>query len=91
MMDERVITRELKLKDKFKQTNFYKYGVIWLNDQVPKDYQHVQSFDDLAHLSVKQKNYEYTIPTGAAGETTAMEGKHNIDATKRRWAGHTNR
>ena len=73
MMDERVITRELKLKDKFKKTNFYKYGVIWLNDQIPKDYQHVQSFDDLANLSVKQKNYEYTIPTGLAGETTVME------------------
>ena len=73
MMDERIITRELKLKDEFKKTNFYKYGVIWLNDQVPKGYQHVQSFDDLASLSVKQKNYEYTIHTGAAGETTVME------------------
>ena len=72
MMDERVVTRELKLKDKFKKTNFYKYGVIWLNDQVPKDYQHVQSFDDLANLSVKQKNYEHYIPTGSADETTAM-------------------
>ena len=72
MMDERVVTRELKLKDKFKKTNFYKYSVIWLNDQVPKDYQHVQSFDDLANLSVKQKNYEHYIPTGSAGETTAM-------------------
>lgn len=73
MMDERLVTRELKLKDKFKKTHFYKYGVIYLNDQVPKDYQHVQSFDDLANLSVKQKNYEYTIHTGSAGETTAME------------------
>ena len=73
MMDERVITRELKLKDKFKKTHFYKYGVIYLNDQVPKDYQHVQSFDDLTNLSVQQKNYEYTIHTGAAGETTVME------------------
>ena len=72
MMDERVVTRELKLKEKFKKTNFYKYGVIWLNDQVPKDYKHVQSFDDLANLSVKQKNYEYTIHTGAAGETTVL-------------------
>ena len=61
-----------KLKDTFKQTDFYKYGVIYLNDQVPKDYQHVQSFDDLANLSVKQKNYEYTIHTGSAGETTVM-------------------
>ena len=72
MMDERTVTRELKLKDKFKKTDFYKYGVIWLNDQVPKDYQHVQSFDDLVNLSVKQKNYEYTIHTGSAGATTAM-------------------
>ena len=73
MMDERMVTRELKLKDKFKKTDFYKYGVIYLNDQVPKDYQHVQSFDDLANLSVKRKNYEYTIHTGSAGETTVME------------------
>ena len=73
MMDERGVTRELKLKDKFKKTKFYKYGVIWLNEQVPKDYQHVQSFADLANLSVNQKNYEHVIPTGSAGETTAME------------------
>ena len=73
MMDERGVTRELKLKDKFKKTQFYKYGVIWINEQVPKDYQHVQSFDDLANLSVKQKNYEHYIPTGSAGETTVME------------------
>ena len=72
MMDERTVTRELKLKDKFKKTDFYKYGVIYLNDQVPKDYQHVQSFDDLANLSVKRKNYEFIIPTGSAGATTAM-------------------
>ena len=73
MMDERMVTRELKLKDRFKKTDFYKYGVIYLNDQVPKDYQHVQSFDDLANLSVKGTNYEHTIHTGSAGETTVME------------------
>ena len=72
MMDERMVTRELKLKEEFKRTQFYKYGVIWLNDQVPKDYQHVQSFDDLANLSVKQKNYEHIIPIGSAGATAAM-------------------
>ena len=72
MMDERMVTRELKLKKEFKKTQFYKYSVIWLNDQVPKDYQHVQSFDDLANLSVKQKNYEHIIPTGSAGATAAM-------------------
>ena len=72
MMDERMVTRELKLKEEFKKTQFYKYGVIYLNDQVSKDYEHVQSFDDLTDLSVKRKNYEYIIPTGSAGATTAM-------------------
>ena len=75
MMDERVVTRELKLKDKFKKTDFYKYGVIYLNDQVPKDYQHVNAFDDLASLSVKRKNYEHIIHTGFAGQMTAMENE----------------
>ena len=72
MMDERMVTRELKLKEAFTRTQFYKYGVIYLNDQVSKDYQHVQSFDDLANLSVKRKNYEHIIPTGSAGATAAM-------------------
>ena len=73
MMDERHVTRELKLKDTFKETELYKYGVVWLNKQVPKDYQHVKSFADLAKLSVKQKNYEHTIHTGTGGVTTIME------------------
>ncbi len=78
MMDERVVTRELKLKNRFKQTCFYKYGVIWLNKQVPKDYQHVKSFADLANLSVKEKNYEHTIYTGAGGATTVMENGETL-------------
>ena len=73
MMDERLETRQLKLKDGFKDTDLYKHGVVWLNKQVPKDYQHVQSFADLAKLGVKQKNYEHAIYTGAGGVTTVME------------------
>ena len=73
MMDERLETRQLKLKDEFKDTDLYKHGVVWLNKQVPKDYQHVQSFADLAKLGVKQKNYEHAIYTGAGGVTTVME------------------
>ena len=73
MMDARPDTREFKLKDSFKETELYKYGVVWLNKQVPKDYQHVKSFADLANLSVKQKNYEYTIPTGFGSVTAIME------------------
>jgi len=73
MMDKRVVTRELKLTNKFKQTDFYKYGVVWLNKQVPKNYEHVKSFAALANLSVKEKNYEHTIHTGSGGVTAVME------------------
>ena len=75
MMDERLETRELKLKAEFKDTDLYKHGVVWLNKQVPKDYQHVQSFADFAELSVRQKNYEHTIYTGIGGVTTVMEDR----------------
>ncbi len=73
MMDERLETREFKLKEPFKDTYLYKHGVVWLNKQVPKDYQHIQSFEDLAKLSVRQKNYEHTIYTGTGGVTAVME------------------
>lgn len=70
MMDEREVTRELKLKEPFKKTDFYKYGVVWLNDRRPKDYRRVQSFAD---LGVKRKNYVHVIATGHGGATVALE------------------
>ena len=73
LIDERVVTRELKLKAEFRKTDLYKFGVIWLNKQVPRNYQHVKSFEDLASLSVRQKPYEYTIHEGSGGVTRMIE------------------
>jgi hypothetical protein len=70
MMDEREVTRELKLKEPFKKTNFYKFGVVWLNDRQPKDYQRIHSFAD---LGVKKRNYVHFIATGHGGATLALE------------------
>ena len=64
IMDSREVTRELKLKQPFKQTDFYKYGVIWLNDRLPKDYRQVNSLSD---LGVTRKNYVHRIATGQGG------------------------
>ena len=76
MMDEREVTRELKLKDSFKKTQFYKYGVVWLNDRRPKDYQRIRSFAD---LGVKKRNYTHFIATGHGGATVALEnGKKGV-------------
>ena len=75
IIDETVVTRELKLKDSFKETDLYKYGVVWLNEREPRDYQDVTSFADLADLTVKEKNHEHTVYTGSGGVTTAMEDR----------------
>lgn len=69
MLDEREVSRELKLKESFKATDVYKYGVIWLNKRRPKDYGKVQSF---AHLGVKRRNYVHEIATGHGGATVAL-------------------
>lgn len=70
MMDEGEVTRELKLKESFKKTQFYKYGIVWLNERRPKDYQRVRSFAD---LGVKKRNYTHFIATGHGGATVALE------------------
>ncbi len=76
MMDEREVTRHLLLKEKFKKTDLYKYGVVWLNDRLPKDYQRVKSFAD---LGVKKRNYTYAIATGHGGATVALgTGDKNV-------------
>ncbi|MBU2611111.1 MAG: DEAD/DEAH box helicase family protein [Chloroflexi bacterium] len=76
MMDESEVTRELKLKEPFKKTEFYKYGVVWLNDRQPKDYQRVQSFAD---LGVMKRNYTHFIATGHGGATVALDnGKKGV-------------
>ncbi len=72
MMDEREITRELKLKDSFKATDFYKHGLIYLNEKAPHDYQYIKSFAD---MGVARRNYEHTIASGR-GSSDAILAKN---------------
>ena len=85
IIDSREVTRELKLKQPFKRTDFYKYGVIWLNDRLSKDYRHVNSFND---LGVTRKNYVHRIATGhgdaqavfdANGQTPVVHDENRKD------------
>ena len=75
IIDESVETRDLKLKDTFKDTNLYKYGVIWLNKREDRNYQNVKSFADLVDLSVRRQNHVHTIRAGSGGETSVMENQ----------------
>ena len=77
IIDDSVENRELKLKDTFKDTDLYKYGVIWLNERKERDYQDVKSFADLVDLSVKRKNHVHTIRAGSGGEISVMENQES--------------
>jgi len=72
IIDESEVTRELKLKDRFKKTPFYKYGLVYVNERMKKDYQHVNSFSD---LGVKKRNYVHVIATGHGGAQTVLAEK----------------
>ncbi|HJS18098.1 MAG TPA: hypothetical protein VJ785_05095, partial [Anaerolineales bacterium] len=72
IMDENEVTKELKLKESFKKTQFYKYGLIYINKPIKKDFQHVKSF---ANLGVKKKNHVHVIATGHGGASTILAEK----------------
>ena len=86
IIDETVVTRELKLRADFKETDLYKHGVLWVNKRAERDYQNVTSFSDLADLSVRRENHVHTIHAGSGGATAVMEneadrGTRNTDIT----------
>lgn len=79
MMDEKEVTRELKLKESFKKTPLYANGLIWLNERRRKDYGKIRSFAD---LGVKKRNYVHAIATGHGGATIALESGNNSAVVK---------
>ncbi len=73
MKDEKPIKRVLKLKEEFKETDFFQSGVVWLNKRVEKNYRYVQSIGD---LGVSRKDYPHHIATGQGGVTTALNNEN---------------
>ncbi len=75
MMDEREIRRELKLKDTFKETDFYKHGLVYLNERVLNNYQYVKSFSD---IGVVKRNYVHTLASGRGISGALLTGNGNV-------------
>lgn len=72
IFDANEITREIKLKDTFKTTPFYKFGLIYFNKPIKKDYKNVFSFAD---LGLTKKNFVHSISSGKGGQSTVLNGK----------------
>lgn len=75
IMDDKTVEKELKLKENFRKSSFYKYGQIFLNKKIPNDYSYVTSFAD---LGVKDRDFKYEIRT-FKGKVTAALTDENYD------------
>ncbi len=82
LLDEKVIRKNVKRKKAFKKSKLYRQGFIWLNQQVEKDMQHVNSFDDLTELRVKQKFHEHTLPAGSGAATRILDNSDTYEITE---------
>ena len=82
LMDEKVVSKNVKRKKSFKQSKLYRQGFIWLNDKVKKDMQQVNSFDDLTTLSVKQKYHEHTLSAGSGAATRILDDSDTYEITE---------
>ena len=81
-MAKKDVTKKVKRKKTFKKSKLYRQGFIWLNQQVEKDMQHVNSFDDLTTLSVKQKFHEHTLPAGSGAATRILDNSDTYEITE---------
>ena len=77
MLDEKEIQRQLNLKDSFKDTTFYKSGIIYINERVKNNYGYVKSLSD---LGVKRRNYVHTIATGRGATSALLTDNGKADA-----------
>ena len=75
MLDERTIEKTLKLKKPFKETDFYKRGIIYINERVENGNESVRSF---ANIGVSSKNYHHSLATGRGVSEAVLEGNSNV-------------
>ncbi len=75
MLDEREVNKRLELKANFKETDFFKSGLIYLNERVPNNYQFVRSFAD---MGIAQRNYEHHLASGQGITGGLLTGNGDI-------------
>jgi len=72
MLDEDEMEVELKLKEEFKKSSFYKSGLVYANEKKKRNFEKVKQ---LADLGVSQKNIVFSILSGTGIETQVFENK----------------
>ncbi|KKR79777.1 MAG: hypothetical protein UU24_C0002G0013 [Candidatus Nomurabacteria bacterium GW2011_GWA2_40_9] len=72
MMDDNQIELELKLKESFKNKQFYKTGLVYKNERKKRSFDGINSISD---LGVSKKNITFSIISGLGQETGVFTDK----------------
>ena len=75
MLDEQTVEKPLKLKSPFKETNFYKHGIIYINERVENGNESVRSFAD---IGVSSRNYHYSLATGRGTSEAVLDDSSDV-------------
>ena len=67
--------KEMKLKESFKNKPFYKYGRIFLNKPIARDYRKIFSFAD---LGVSRRNFVYQVASGQGGQSLLLNATQQL-------------
>jgi type III restriction enzyme len=68
--DNEFVERQLKIKEEFKSTDFFKKTVVFENEKKVNKYDNVKSFAD---LGITKKNIEFKLHSGSGKVTEAFE------------------
>jgi len=72
MLDEDEIEVKLELKKEFRDSDFYKHGLVYANEKKKRNFEKVKQ---LADLGVSQRNIVFSILSGTGVETQVFENK----------------
>ncbi|MFH1713013.1 MAG: DEAD/DEAH box helicase family protein [Candidatus Jacksonbacteria bacterium] len=75
MLDENEVEVELKLKEKFKDTDFYKKGVVYANKKKKRSFEKIKRLID---LGVRKKSINYQIMSGQGAETNVFKNSDGL-------------
>ena len=75
MLDERTVEKRLKLKSEFKETDFYKRGIIYINERVENRNESVRSFAD---IGVSLTSYHYSLATGRGSSEAVLDDSSDV-------------
>ena len=75
ILDEKAVDKSLELKSSFKESDFYKHGLVYINERVVNRNENVRAFAD---IGVSSQRYEYSIPTGRGVSEAILTGDGEV-------------